>query len=134
MSDNIPQNEQQCRPTFDLLDELDVRFPPPHAIASCAHVGSFEKYMAMYEESINEPAKFWSVPNCSAIFVLYRGAIADNLHFETRPPEVRMDYNFDVEKGDIFIKFMEGARTNIAYNCLERNIAAGRGDKVAFHW
>lgn len=59
MSDNVHVSEQQ-RPTFDLLDdELVKRYAPPQAIASCAHIGSFEKYMAMYEQSLKDPAAFW---------------------------------------------------------------------------
>lgn len=29
---------------------------------------------------------------------------------------------------------MHGARTNISYNCLERNIQRGLGDKIAYIW
>jgi acetyl-CoA synthetase len=66
--------------------------------------------------------------------IIHRSEIANNFHFETRPPSVKFDWNFDVRKGDIYIKFMEGAQTNVAYNCLERNIKNGLGDKVAFYW
>jgi acetyl-CoA synthetase len=27
-----------------------------------------------------------------------------------------------------------GGRLNVAYNCVDRHVAAGRGDKVAYHW
>lgn len=36
-----------------------------------------------------------------------------------------LEYNFDHRKGDVFVRFMSGARSNIAYNCLERNIQKG---------
>lgn len=29
---------------------------------------------------------------------------------------------------------MNGARTNIAYNCLERHIEAGHGERIAYYW
>ena len=29
---------------------------------------------------------------------------------------------------------MAGARTNIAYNCLERNIQQGLGKRIAYRW
>uniref|UniRef100_A0A8C5D2C4 Acetyl-coenzyme A synthetase n=1 Tax=Gouania willdenowi TaxID=441366 RepID=A0A8C5D2C4_GOUWI len=46
-----------------------------------------------------------------------------------------LDYNFDVTKGRIFIKCMEGATTNICYNLLDRNVHDRKlGDKVAFFW
>ncbi len=31
-------------------------------------------------------------------------------------------YNFDVRKGRIFTSWFGGAKTNIAYNCLDRHI------------
>ncbi|KAH9519488.1 Acetyl-coenzyme A synthetase, cytoplasmic [Bulinus truncatus] len=36
--------------------------------------------------------------------------------------------------GDIFIKWMEGAKTNISYNMLDRHVKNGLGNKVAFYW
>src|SRR5512145_2292421 len=33
-----------------------------------------------------------------------------------------------------FAKWFVGGRLNVAYNCLDRHVAAGRGDKVAIHW
>ena len=45
-----------------------------------------------------------------------------------------MKYNFDTRKGPIKIEWMVGAKTNICYNALDRNVEAGHGDKIAFHW
>ena len=45
-----------------------------------------------------------------------------------------MKYNFDLKKARIKIEWMKGAKTNISYNCLDRNVENGHGDKVAFHW
>jgi len=33
-----------------------------------------------------------------------------------------------------FAKWFVGGRINAAYNCVDRHVEAGRGDKVAFHW
>ena len=33
-----------------------------------------------------------------------------------------------------FAKWFVGGRLNVAYNCVDRHVEAGRGDKVAFHW
>ncbi len=33
-----------------------------------------------------------------------------------------------------FARWFVGGTLNVAYNCLDRHVAAGRGDKVAFHW
>ena len=33
-----------------------------------------------------------------------------------------------------FAKWFVGGELNVAYNCLDRHVAAGRGDRVAYHW
>ncbi|MDP9463883.1 MAG: acetate--CoA ligase [Actinomycetota bacterium] len=33
-----------------------------------------------------------------------------------------------------FAKWFVGGRLNVSYNCLDRHVEAGRGDKVAFYW
>jgi acetyl-CoA synthetase len=33
-----------------------------------------------------------------------------------------------------FAKWFVGGKLNAAYNCVDRHVEAGRGDKVAFHW
>uniref|UniRef100_A0AAQ5XM59 Acetyl-coenzyme A synthetase, cytoplasmic n=1 Tax=Amphiprion ocellaris TaxID=80972 RepID=A0AAQ5XM59_AMPOC len=68
------------------------------------------------------PAEFW-------------GDIAKDFFWKTKHTGQFLDYNFDVTKGEIFVKFMEGASTNICYNLLDRNVHEKKlGDKVAFFW
>lgn len=99
----------------------DVYHPDP-AIAANSHCGSFEQYKEMYRESIDNPEKFW-------------GQIAKQFHWETPVKEGKFhSYNFDANKGDVFIEWMEGASTNISFNLLDRNVKNGNGDKVAFYW
>ncbi len=33
-----------------------------------------------------------------------------------------------------FAKWFVGGRLNVSYNCLDRHVAAGLGDRVAYHW
>ena len=33
-----------------------------------------------------------------------------------------------------FAKWFVGGKLNVAYNCVDRHVEAGRGDKVAYHW
>ena len=33
-----------------------------------------------------------------------------------------------------FARWFDGGTLNVSYNCLDRHVASGRGDKVAFHW
>lgn len=72
--------------------------------------------------SVSCPAEFW-------------GNIAKDFFWKTKHTGQLLDYNFDVTKGKIFTKFMEGASTNICYNVLDRNVYEKKlGDKVAFYW
>lgn len=45
-----------------------------------------------------------------------------------------MRYNFDVRKGPISVECFRGGLTNIAYNCLDRHVVAGRGGDTCFMW
>lgn len=97
-------------------------FQPDSKLARSAYVSSFQQYEELYKESIEQPDKFW-------------GNIAKQFHWETpADPKNFMSYNFDISKGPISIKWMEGASTNICYNLLDRNIKNGHGDKIAFYW
>uniref|UniRef100_A0A8C4GPS7 Propionate--CoA ligase n=1 Tax=Dicentrarchus labrax TaxID=13489 RepID=A0A8C4GPS7_DICLA len=87
-----------------------------------AHVPSFEKYKELYLKSIDNPDEFW-------------GDVAKDFFWKTKHSGQFLDYNFDVTKGEIFVKCMEGASTNICYNLLDRNVHERKlGDKVAFYW
>src|SRR6266516_499972 len=33
-----------------------------------------------------------------------------------------------------FFKWFVGGKLNVSYNCLDRHVEAGHGDRVAFHW
>uniref|UniRef100_A0A673LS79 Propionate--CoA ligase n=1 Tax=Sinocyclocheilus rhinocerous TaxID=307959 RepID=A0A673LS79_9TELE len=87
-----------------------------------AHIPSFEKYKELYIRSVESPEEFW-------------GDVAKDFFWKTKYTGKFLDYNFDVTKGEIFVKCMEGATTNICYNVLDRNIYEMKlGDKVAFYW
>lgn len=97
-------------------------FQPDQKLARSAFVSSFKQYEELYKESIEQPEKFW-------------GDIAKQFHWETQADASNfMSFNFDISKGPISIKWMEGASTNICYNLLDRNIKNGHGDKIAFFW
>ena len=53
---------------------------------------------------------------------------ADRLHWHRRWDEV-LDWS-----NPPFAKWFVGGQINVAYNCLDRHVEAGRGDKVAIHW
>uniref|UniRef100_A0A8C9V5W9 Propionate--CoA ligase n=1 Tax=Scleropages formosus TaxID=113540 RepID=A0A8C9V5W9_SCLFO len=87
-----------------------------------AHVPSFEKYKELYLKSVENPEEFW-------------GDVAKDFFWKSKHTGQFLDYNFDVTKGKVYIKCMEGAITNICYNVLDRNVHDKKmGDKVAFFW
>lgn len=102
--------------------ELVGWFYPTEELKSEAYVSSMDQYKQMYEKSIDNPAGFWA-------------DIASEFYWKVAPSQDKfMDFNFDSRKGKVFIKWMEGAVTNISYNVLDRNVEKGLGDNVAFYW
>ena len=56
--------------------------------------------------------------------------IAGDFDWQTKPTQEKfLDYNFDVTKGDISVKWMEDGVTNICHNCLDRHLEK-KGDQV----
>ncbi|XP_051887402.1 acetyl-coenzyme A synthetase, cytoplasmic isoform X1 [Pristis pectinata] len=91
-------------------------------VAEGAHVPNFQKYKELYLHSVQNPEEFW-------------GKIAKEFYWKTPQTGSFLDYNFDVTKGKVYIKLMEGATTNICYNLLDRNVYDKKlGDKIAFYW
>lgn len=90
-------------------------YPVPPEAASKAHIDS-DKYQAMYERSVNDPEGFWAEQ-------------ADE--FVTWFKKWDKVAEWDFHKPDI--KFFEGAKVNVSYNCLDRHLDS-RGDQVAIIW
>lgn len=40
--------------------------------------------------------------------------------------------NFDIRRGRISVEWFIGAETNMCYNAVDRHVAAGQGNRVAF--
>ena len=74
-------------------------------------------YQAMYRRSIEDPEGFWT------------DMANEHVHWFRKWDRVA-DWRFD---GDVGIRWFEGARVNVSYNCLDRHLAE-RGDKPAILW
>ncbi|KAJ1352104.1 hypothetical protein KIN20_008296 [Parelaphostrongylus tenuis] len=111
-----------ARVKFDITTEEPAEevFLPPAPLLAGAHVSGLQSYWEKYRFSINDSDAFWK-------------SIAKELHFAEGSTK-GLEWNFDAKKGEIFCRFMDGAKTNISYNCLERNIRRGYGSKVAYIW
>ncbi|XP_058497977.1 acetyl-coenzyme A synthetase, cytoplasmic-like isoform X3 [Solea solea] len=105
----------------DKVPQEDV-FHGSEDLKKTAHVCSFDKYKELYLKSVESPDEFWE-------------DITKDFYWKTKHTGPFLDYNFDVTKGKIYIKCMEGASTNICYNLLDHNVHEKKlGEKVAFYW
>ncbi|XP_022984004.1 acetyl-coenzyme A synthetase, chloroplastic/glyoxysomal-like isoform X2 [Cucurbita maxima] len=95
---------------------------PSDQFSSRAHVSSYLQYLEMYQRSIEDPAGFWSDIASSEFF------------WKKKWDQQVYSENLDVRKGEIKIEWFKGGITNICYNCLDRNIEAGLGKKIALYW
>jgi acetyl-CoA synthetase len=69
---------------------------------------------------------------------LYEEADADLLGFWARQARELLTWSKDfhtVLEWDLpFAQWFVGGQINVAENCLDRHVAAGNGDKIAYHW
>ena len=81
-----------------------------------SHVNSLEKYEKIYHDSVSNPDEFW-------------GNIADRLKWYKKWDSVS---DVDYKKADI--KWFLNGKLNVSYNCLDRHVEEGNGDKTAIIW
>ena len=91
------------------------KFAPSSEFVDAAHISGDSAYRALYEKSIQDPEAFWA-------------EAAGELHWFKEWDTVLDD------SGAPFYRWFDGSRTNLSYNCLDRHIDEGRGDKIAIHW
>ena len=90
------------------------KFPPPAALSAKAHIKSIEQYEALHKQSLDDPETFW-------------GDVASQFHWFKKWDRV-LEWN----RPDA--KWFVNGKTNVAYNCIDRQVKAGLGDKVAIVW
>jgi len=100
--------------------ELKEVYPVPEKVKRNAFISGKDQYEKLYERSIEEPDAFWS-------------EIADEYIDWFKKWDTVEDYNFDMRKGPIYVKYFEGGKLNVSYNCLDRHLDT-RGDKVALQF
>ncbi|CAI0555761.1 unnamed protein product [Linum tenue] len=101
-------------------EEDDLVFPSDD-FARQALLPSAQKYLEMYKRSVEDPAGFWS-------------DIASQFLWKSKWGDTVCSENFDIRNGNVYVQWFKGGITNICYNCLDRNVDSGNGDKIAFHW
>src|SRR5512132_1178568 len=103
--------------TEDLQQRLEAlleieKFPPPEDFRKQALI----KDESIYEEAAADPEGFWAKQ-------------ADELVDWVEKPTETLD-----ESNAPFFKWFADGKLNLSYNCLDRHVEAGNGDRVAFHW
>jgi acetyl-CoA synthetase len=107
----------QVQEDSDALDRelaglLDVeRFPAPAAFREHALLNDPE----VYARAAADPQAWWSEQ-------------AEQLHWFRKWDAVLDDSD------PPFYKWFTGGTLNVSYNCLDRHVLEGRGDRVAIHW
>jgi len=100
--------------------ELKEVYPVPDWARKQAYIKSRAEYEKLWKRSIKEPDAFWA-------------EIATEYVDWFKKWDKVEDYNFDVQKGPIYVKYFEGGKLNVSYNCLDRQLKK-RGDKIAIQW
>ncbi|MGA5559798.1 acetate--CoA ligase [Streptomyces platensis] len=93
----------------NLLKE-ERRFPPPADLAANANVTA-----AAYEQAAADRLGFWAEQ-------------AERLSWETAPTQT-LDWS-----NAPFAKWFADGKLNVAYNCVDRHVENGLGDRVAIHF
>lgn len=81
-----------------------------------AYVSSMEQYQTLYKRSITDSDTFW-------------GEVAERLTWFKKWSKVS-DNDFLTAK----IKWFEGGKLNVSFNCLDRQVQNGKGDRTALIW
>ena len=97
-----------------MMEESRV-FEPSEEIKKQAYL-SMEDYKKLYRKSIDKPDEFWS-------------EMADQLEWFKKWEKV---CEWDFHKPEL--KWFVGGKLNVSYNCLDKHIKEGRGNKVALIW
>ena len=90
------------------------------------------------EERTFEPPEVFKKQANVADRSLYEEADADWQAFWARQARELLSWYLDFDQvcdWDLpFARWFEGGLLNVSYNCVDRHVEAGRGDKAAFHW
>ena len=104
----------------DAKVQLKEIYPIPEAAKKKAWVSGREAYDKLWKRSVEQPEAFWA-------------EVAEQQVTWFKKWDKVMDYNFDIKKGPIYVKFFEGGKLNVSYNCLDRHLEK-RGNQVAIQW
>jgi len=91
-------------------------FQPAPEWSAGAHIKNMDQYREIYDRSIQNQDAFWA-------------DIAERITWTKKWDRVS-----DVDYTKAQIKWFEGGKLNVSYNCLDRHVEAGHGDRTALIW
>jgi acetyl-CoA synthetase len=91
-------------------------FNPSVAFSTNAHIKNIDQYNEEYQKSITNNNQFWAKK-------------ADKLSWIKKWDSIG---EYDFVKANI--KWFEGGKLNVSYNCIDRHVESGLGDKTALIW
>jgi acetyl-CoA synthetase len=100
-----------AEPTIEAYYLEDRTFPPPPDFAASSLVND----RSMHDRAAQDREGFWA-------------SQAEELLDWFEPWRSVCEWKLP------FAEWFVGGKLNVAHNCVDRHVAAGRGDKVAFHW
>ncbi len=112
MADSVetPAGEETLESQLEQMLEIE-KFDPPEEFVKNALLND----PSVYDEAERDWQGWWVKQ-------------AKELHWFKEPTEVLDDSN------PPFYKWFTDGKINASYNCLDRHVEAGRGERVAFHW
>jgi len=99
----------------EILNDIKV-FKPNYRDAEKAHIPNMTAYKKIYDKSVKDPDGFWAEQAERLDWIKKWDTVSNN--------------NFTEAK----IKWFEGGKLNVSYNCLDRHIEAGFGNQTALIW
>jgi len=92
-------------------------YPSSEEFCKNAHISSREQYDEMYKRSLEDPEGFW-------------GEMAETFLDWFEKPTKMMEYDFVTAN----IKFFQGGKLNVTYNCLDRHLKTWKKNRAAIIW
>ena len=95
---------------------MDKKYFPKKELVQNAHISGINQYRKIYNESITDYDTYW-------------GNVSKDILWMKKWDKIR---SFDFIKGSI--KWFINGKLNVSYNCIDRHLESGNGEKTAIIW
>ena len=102
---------------IEVLQAEGRKFPPSKAFSEKAHIKSIKEYETLYKKSVEDPEGFWA-------------EMAEKHITWYKKWNKVLEYDFTKPQ----IKWFQGGKLNVSYNCLDRHITTATRNKAALIW